>query len=139
MEQGDLSNEVSPRLMVTYDVVTEDAVREKRFLGVAYGITTRRTFDVVSLNRLWVYTRRLPLTLELVNFGVDDVAALSRLDELDRKYVNPFNISTGWQDVGELLAALPYRPDVIGVLDIEERRAHYGHRGIGMDYLERVL
>lgn len=139
MEHGDISNAPSPRLMVTYDVVTQNTFATHKFLGLTTGITTRRVFDVVALNRLWYYTSRSAVTTELVNYDVDQTEAAARLAELDEQFLNPFNHSTAWTDVEELLATLPYRPDVIGVLDIPERQARYGLRGIGMDHLERVF
>lgn len=139
MEHGDISNAVSPRLMINYDVVTKNVFTTTKVLGFRSGVATRRIFEPVSLNRIWRYTARSAITLELVNFGVDDAEAASRLEELDRKYVNPFNHSTAWVDIEELLEALPYRPDVVGVMDVPERQARYGLRGLGIDHLDRAL
>lgn len=139
MEHGDISNASSPRLMVSYELVTQTTFTTNKFLGLTTGITTRRVFDVVALNRLWYYTSRSAVTLELINFGVDQTEATARLDELDTHFVNPFNHSTAWSGIDELLATLPYRPDVIGVADIPERQARYGLRGMGIDHLERVF
>lgn len=139
MQNGDISNEVPPRLMVNYDIITEDAFTTVRTFGFKTGIATRRVFEPVTLNALWRYTSRSPVRLELVNFGVDDATAQGRLDDLDRTTVNPFNLSTAWHDVDHLLRALPYRPDVIGVMDIPERQSMYGLRGIGLDHLDRMV
>lgn len=125
--------------MVTYAAVTENAFETKRFLGFPTGVETRRVFDVVTLNRLWVYTQPLPITLELVNYGVDQRTADERMEVLDAHYANPFHLSTAWPNWETLVAVLAYRPDVVGVIDEPGQQARYGNRGIDMDYLGRTI
>lgn len=139
MENGDLSNESPRRLLVTYDALTVIEEEPRKFLGITTGTTTRRRFDRVALNWLWRYTQRAPLRIELVSFGVDQSEADRRLEELDRRGSHPINYSTAYMDVAELVDDLPWRPEVLGVLDIPERQLMYGSRGIDKGTLERVI
>jgi hypothetical protein len=125
--------------LVTYDALTKEETEDRKFLGVKTGTTTRRRFDPVALNWLWRYTQRAPLRIELVNFGVDQVEADRRLDELDRRGSHPINYSVAYMDVAELVDDLPWRPEVLGVLDVPERQLMYGSRGIDKGTLERVI
>lgn len=139
MEKGDISDGVPPRLLVTYEAVTTSVVEPKKILGVEVGSQTRRVFDRVTLNRLWRYTDRAPLRIELVNYGVTQDEADRRLQQLDEIGTNSINYSTAYADIDSLLRELPYRPDVMGVLDIPENQARYGLAGVGIDYLDRML
>lgn len=140
MYRGDISDGVPPRLLVTYEAVTIEEVFEKTsFLGIRSRAATRRVFDRVALTRLWRYTSRAPLRTELVNYGVPQEESDRRLEQLDALGTNPFNYSLSYADIDSLLRELPYRPDVMGVIDVSENQARYGLAGIGFDYLERII
>lgn len=139
MQGGDISNAVAPRLLVTFEVMTREQVDERRVLGMVLGRATRRVVDPVAATRLWRYTQRVPLVVEMVNFGVDEEEAARRLGMLDARGANAVNHSSAYRDVDDLLDDLPFRPDVIGVLDVPGNQARYGRRGIGIEYLDRVI
>jgi hypothetical protein len=125
--------------LVTYEAVTVEEQEPRKFLGLQTGWKVTRRFDPVALNRLWRYTQRAPLRMELVNFGVDQDEADRRLAELDRRGSHPINYSTAYATVADLAADLAWRPEVLGVLDILPRSLAYGGRGMDMGELERVL
>lgn len=139
MYKGDLSNEVTKRILVTYEAVTEEILVPKKFMGLVTGTQADRRFDRRLLNQLWRYTDRFPVRLEMVNFGVSQREADARHDRIDQRGMNPFNYSLAYESIEELLIDLPYRPDVLGVLDIPENQARYGGRGLGIDHLERSM
>lgn len=139
MQGGDISNVTAPRLLVTYEALSEEKTDTKKFLGFTTGTTTRRDLNPVALTRIWRYTQRLPVIVELVNFGVDQQEADRRLEQMDRRGTNPVNYSVVYDDVEELIGDLPYRPDVLGVIDVPENQSRYGSRGMGMEHLDRVI
>ena len=136
---GDIDNGSPLRLLVTYEVVTEEFVAPRRRIGIVVGTETRRRFDRVSLNRLWRYTERTPVRVELVNFGVPQSEADDRLRALDAFGMSSVNYSTAYEDLQELVEGLPYRPDVMGVVDVPENQARYGSMGMGLQHLDRAI
>jgi hypothetical protein len=139
MQGGDLSNQTPPRLVVTWEALTEPVTEERRFLGIKVGTTESRRIVPSMLLYLWRYTERAGVIVELVNFGVDQTEADRRLGVLDRRGANPMNYTVVYDDIEELIADLPYRPDVIGVLDQPANQARYGGLGIGVGHLNRIF
>jgi len=139
MYKGDIANDIPRRVLVTYEAVTLEYQIDKKFLGVKTGEVTRRRFDRVTLNRLWRYTSKSGVGIELVNLGADDEDLAVRQQELDQLGTNPINYLSHYRDMGDFLEELPYRPEVLGVLDTPDRQGMYGSRGIGMEHLERAV
>lgn len=139
MLNGDISNGVPGRILVTYDYVTHDVPRPKKLLGVVVGTTTTREVSAATLSLLGRLAAKVDARLELVVFDADDVKADATLSELDRRSWHPFNYVRGYDSAYELVSDLPYRPEVMGVIDINERAAAYGSYGISIDYLARAI
>jgi len=139
VQGGDIDNGSPLRLLVTYEVITEEFIAPRRRVGIVVGTQTRRRFDRVSLNRLWRYTGRTAVRVELVNFGVPQSEADDRLRALDVYGMSSINYSMAYDDVEELVEGLPYRPDVMGVVDVSDNQARYGSMGMGLQHLDRAI
>jgi hypothetical protein len=77
-----------------------------------------------------MYTSRQGITLELVSFTMDEEELTFFVEELDRMGTNPFRYFSSYKSQKDIVAELPYRPEVIGVIDIATRTAQYGHWGL---------
>lgn len=139
MQGGDISNEVPGRILVTYDYLTEETVRPKKFLGVVVGTETVRTISEPTMSSIGRMASKIGARLELVVLGSDDDDADQVLADIDRRAWQPFNYARGYGSAFEFVSALPYRPEVMGVLDVPERMAAYGSYGISLDYLARAI
>ena len=52
------------------------------------------------------------------------------LEDLDNLGTNPFNYALAYPVVADLIAELPYRPELKGVVDIPSRALRYGSKFI---------
>ena len=139
MYKGDISNVVPQRLIVTWDALTEDVVVPKKRFGIITGHTTERRLVPAVLLTLWNFSETVPVTVEMTCFGVDRETAEQRLADLDARGGHPITQASTYVDIADLINDLPYRPDVVGVLDVAENTARYGGRGITLDYLTRII
>ena len=57
------------------------------------------------------------------------------LEDLDNLGTNPFNYANAYPVVADLVAELPYRPELKGVVDIPSRGLRYGSKFIEMGRL----
>jgi len=53
--------------------------------------------------------------------------------------MSSINYSMAYDDVEELVEGLPYRPDVMGVVDVSDNQARYGSMGMGLQHLDRAI
>lgn len=139
MQGGDISNAIPGRIIVTYDYVTYDAPRPKRLLGVVVGTTHVRQISSPTLSLLSRLSAKVDARLELAVFDASDEEADQVLSEMDKRSWQPFNYARGYDSPLALVSDLPYRPEVLGVIDVDERMGAYGSYGISMDYLARAI
>lgn len=129
MKNGDLSNVVQPRLMVTLDVVatvSEGKVsKTSRLLRRTDAVPYTVTWDWAVLTELfsWGWSRGVNIELAVIESGVNP-AQLE--DELDARGTNPFSWISTYATVEDLVNDLPWRNDLYGVLDTPERSGRYG-------------
>jgi hypothetical protein len=84
---------------------------------------------------LYLTTTRRGITLELVSFDLSEEQLAEVIDFLDKKGTNPFRYFMSYGSIDELIRELPYRPEVVGVLDIPNRLLRYGHWGLDFNSL----
>jgi hypothetical protein len=135
---GDISNETSPRVIVVIDVVANSEITEDRKLLKK---TTERkvtSLNNLALSQLWTLSNKYGLSLELAGFS-KEWWTKDHLDEfmerLDRRGGNPFNYAELYKDTEDFLGELPYRTNLKGVVDVQERVARYGSWGIELNNL----
>jgi hypothetical protein len=135
MLKGDISNELPQRVLVVADV----------FLNVDVEVTKRfKVFPVHKINKtvrrellssLYLTTTRRGITLELISFDLSEEQLAEVIDFLDKKGTNPFRYFMSYGSIDELVRELPYRPEVVGVLDTPNRLLRYGHWGLDFNSL----
>jgi hypothetical protein len=138
VQNGDLSNESSPRIIIIIDVVAKsELVENKGFLNR----TLKRTKIVphnVPLSQIWNVANKFGLSVELAAFEnelwtQEDLDAF--MDRLERRGGNPFNYAELYNDIDDFISDLPYRNNLKGVVDLRERVARYGSWGIEISNL----
>lgn len=136
---GDISNESPPRIIVTVDVVAiSELVESKRLLRGKVMERKVTSLNNLALSRLWKVSNQYGLSVELAGFE-DDLWTQEHLDKLmarlDSRGGNPFNYAELYEDIPNFVSELPYRSNLKGVVDLQERVARYGSWGIELDNL----
>ena len=135
MLRGDISNEMPRRVLVTTDLFSniEPSIR-KRFKVIPYvhkDLNIRK--DILS--KLYLFTTRQGVTLELISYDLSRDQLDELMTNLDNLGTNPFRYSNGYESIEHLVANLPYRPEVVGVLDKPQNLLRYGSWGMEFNYL----
>ena len=135
MQKGDISNELPQRVLVVADVfLNVDVAVTKRF-KVFPVRTVNKTVRRELLSSLYLTTTRRGITLELISFDLSEEQLAEVIDFLDKKGTNPFRYFSSYTTVTQLVAELPYRPEVVGVVDTQARLLRYGHWGRSLNEL----
>lgn len=129
MYKGDISNDMPKRVLVNADVLLiKNPVVEKKYKIFAVR-TEKIGFDKMLLNKFYVYTTRAGITLELISFQYKDSELELIFNDIDRAGTNPFRYYNYYASPKKLVADLPYRPEVVGVID-PEHQLMYGKWGL---------
>ena len=138
MQDGDLSNKPAFRYYVTAEVVfrkAEESEEKKTWFSKMLRQKVSWTPDLRVTSHLWRWSQNLGARLELVFYGelADDAQFL--WDLLEASASNPFNDWHVMESPKDVQNMLPYRPDLMGVIDIPQRMLVYGGRGLTMESL----
>jgi hypothetical protein len=126
MRGGDISNEIPFRVLVTLDCILDRRPKITKVLGIP--VTSEEvTYNRQALSQFWRFAEKYSFRLELVGFEYSQEEMDGVLEDLDNLGTNPFNYSRAYNVVADLVAELPYRPEVKNVIDIPERGLRYGH------------
>jgi hypothetical protein len=129
MYKGDLSNEMPKRVLVNADVLfLKSTIITKKFKFIPVK-DVQVVYDKFLLNKFYVYTTRAGVTLELVSFEFDYEEMELLFNDIDRAGTNPFRYFSSYASPKKLVADLPYRPEVIGVID-PANQLMYGRLGL---------
>jgi hypothetical protein len=136
MKNGDISNVSSPQVICLTDVVVQLTQEETKRLLSKKTETKIGAVNLQSANKLWVLSNNYGISLELAGFeaeGWTEELLDKAFEKLERRVVNPFNYWQLYEDADELVAGLPYRPNLKAVIDIPGRVARYGSAGVEID------
>ena len=127
MRNGDLSNEAPKRLLVNTDVFTMTTTHVERKYKIFPKVSHHVKYDKLVLSKFYMLAMNGGITLEMFSYELkqDDMNLLH--SELDRVGTNPFRYATAYKNSNELVNELPYRPEILGVVDIPSRKLLYGH------------
>ena len=126
MKGGDISNEVPMRVLVTLDCIIDRRPSLKKVFGITIP-EEEVTYNRLALATFWRFKDTFEYSLELVGFEHTQQEMDEVLEDLDNLGTNPFNYAKAYNVVADLVAELPYRPEVRHVIDIPERGLRYGH------------
>jgi hypothetical protein len=136
MKNGDISNVSSPQVICLTDVVVQLTQEETKRILSKKTETKIGAVNLQSANKLWVLSNNYGISLELAGFeaeGWTEELLDKAFEKLERRVVNPFNYWQLYEDADELVAGLPYRPNLKAVIDIPGRVARYGSAGVEID------
>ena len=130
MQGNDISNAMPQRIIVTADVITDSYEDTKKVLGLIPVKTKRKEYNRMVLSHLYMVTLKRGITMELISFNHSEAEVVELMFHLDKIGTNPFRYGSSYKSVDKLVAELPYRPEVIGVIDIPSRLLRYGRWGM---------
>ena len=126
MQGGDLSNEIPKRVVVTLDCVINKELVTTKLLGIIPHVTEEITYDRGMLSRFWNYSMVNGFILELAGFGFSQKEMEEFMEDLDNLGTNPFRYAKAYRVVADLVSELPYRNELVCVIDIPPRALRYG-------------
>lgn len=134
MQGNDLSNEPTRRYWVLSEVVLleQEIESEKRWFRTKTRVL--QIPDPAALSELWRFSVAHGVRMELVFAGEAASDAVPVWDALD-KMSNPFSDWLGFESISAVAKAIPYRPDLMGVIDVPGRSAVYGGKGLTLGSL----
>lgn len=129
MRGGDISNEIPLRVAVTLECILDKRPNVKKVLGIPV-FSEESVYNRQQLSFFWRFAEKFSYTLELVGFGYSQKEMDEVLEDLNNLGTNPFNYAIAYPVVSDLVADLPYRPELMGVVDIPSRGLRYGSKFI---------
>lgn len=130
MERGDISNALPLRVLVTADVIIDTYDEKKRSRLGFSRVKKRVEYNRLVLSHLYMVTVRRGWTMELVSFSHSEKELADVVIYLDKFGTNPFRYATAYKNIEKLVDELPYRPEVVGVIDLPTRLLRYGRWGL---------
>jgi len=131
VQGGDISNKVPLRIAVALDCIVDVKPSVKRVLGIPI-FGEEATYNRQALSMFWRFAEKFGYVLELVGFGYSEKDMNKVMEDLNNLGTNPFNYGISYNVVADLVAELPYRPELVGVVDISERGLRYGGKFIDL-------
>lgn len=134
MKGGDISNEVPERVAVALDCIVDRKPELRKFLGIPF-LKEDISYNVRALSLFWNFAEKFEYRLELVGFGYTNREMKGVQEDLDTFGTNPFNYYKAYKTVSDLVREIPYRPELVGVVDVPDRGLRYGSKWIDLGRL----
>jgi hypothetical protein len=131
LKGGDISNGIPLRVVVTLDCIIDRKPTFKRVLGVPV-VGEEVSYNRQALSLFWRFADKYGYSMELVGFDMSTKEMQQVQEDLDNLGTNPFNYYLRYNVVADLVAELPYRPELVGVVDIPSRALRYGSKFINL-------
>ena len=135
MRNGDISNELPKRIIVVSDVFLTVELKVQKKFKIIPVVNKDTKIRRELLSKLYLFTSRRGVTLELASFQLNDEQLDQLMDYLDGMGTNPFRYFSSYGSIEDLIEELPYRPEVVGVLDMPSNLLRYGHWGMDFNQL----
>lgn len=135
MKGGDLSNAVPPRCLVHLDVVTVRQTITRKKWGLLPRSHDEVHVDRLALNRMWRFSAGHDVSIDLFATGITQAELDALVERMDAMHGNPFRWHVAYPSIKALVAELPYRPEVIGVVDLPERALRYGSHYLDLSHI----
>jgi len=129
LKGGDISNEVPLRVSVSLDCVIDKKPSVRRFLGIPI-MEEDITYNRAALSLFWRFSQKYGYSLELIGFGYSKKEMKDIQEDLDNLGTNPFNYFLSYKTISDFVRELPYRPELVGVVDTPDRALRYGSKYI---------
>lgn len=131
MRHGDLSNEVPRRILVFLNYVAlppDDGLttRLRRRRHNHRAVAAQYVLLPATIAQLLRMSARHGLHVELFAVGITQEELDAVVERLDTGQAHPFTHATCYPTLNDFVSTLPYRPEVIGVVDVPERALRYG-------------
>lgn len=126
MQGGDISNQVPGRAIVVVDCILDRETVVDKVLGFINVPREEVRYNMQALAQFWRFSAKMGYSMELVGYGFSQKEMDQVLEDLDNLGTNPFNYAKAFNVVADLVAQLPYRPEVVCVVDVPERALRYG-------------
>lgn len=129
---NDISNDTPRTIMVHIDVLLKEIQVPQKFFGGVRKPKTVKRLDLLKANRLWVTAIDIRPSLECFitrDFDPDQTRSKELehwREELEKHGLDCFRWYMPYEDVDTVVKAMPYRPTLMGVVDIPERGLRYG-------------
>lgn len=139
MIRGDISEAIPRRILITNRAISDKTESEKKFLWFKTGTTVTHSYNREIMAMLWKFVEKTGAALELVVFEEDGISDDEAMQLLEAFGTSPINYGRLYESTDDLVEDLPFRPEVLGVLDTPEYRGRYGGWSITPLYFDRIL
>ena len=130
---GDISNDAPASVLCNIDVILAPQVEISKVFGLFPKTTKTWSIDLLAVNALHRISTQSSVSWEGFTTELDDEEVASVESELDRLGINPFRWIVRYEDVSDLMAQLPFRRSVLGIIDRPERGLTYGSYYVDLD------